>query len=88
MTEPLCEDNKFYDHICQVILFALYFNKHIRHTRLKELRNTVDETRKLVLFHFKMEIEEYYKENYLLEELRIMEFHNSYRKITNREDLC
>jgi len=31
-----------------------------------------------------MEIEEYYKENYLLEELRIMEFHNSYRKI--RED--
>jgi hypothetical protein len=34
-----------------------------------------------------MEIEEYYKENYLLEESRIMEFHNSYRKITNLEDL-
>jgi hypothetical protein len=47
MTEPLCEDNKFYDHICQVILFALYFNKHIKHTKLKELRNTVDDALRL-----------------------------------------
>jgi len=39
MTEPLCNDNKFYDHICQVILLSLYFNKHIK---LQELRNTVD----------------------------------------------
>ena len=39
MTEPLCNDNKFYDHICQVILLSLYFNKH---TKLQELRNTVD----------------------------------------------
>jgi len=51
---------------------------------LDTLQEWDDETRKLVLFHFKMEIEEYYKENYLLEELRIMEFHNSYQKI--RED--
>ena len=39
MTEPLCKDNKFYDRVCQVILFSLYFNKH---TKLKDLRNTVD----------------------------------------------
>ena len=39
MTEPLCKDNKFYDHICQVILLSLYFNKH---TKLQELKNTVD----------------------------------------------
>jgi hypothetical protein len=39
MTEPLCKDNKFYNHVCQVILFSLYFNKH---TKLQELRNTVD----------------------------------------------
>jgi hypothetical protein len=38
MTEPLCK-NKFYNHVCQVILLSLYFNKH---TKLKELRNTVD----------------------------------------------
>jgi hypothetical protein len=38
MTEPLCK-NKFYDHICQVILLSLYFNKHVK---LQELRNTVD----------------------------------------------
>jgi hypothetical protein len=38
------------------------------------------ETKKMVLFHFKLEIEEYYKENYLVEELRIMEFNNSYWK--------
>jgi hypothetical protein len=43
---------------------------------LDTLQQLDDETRKQVLFHFKMEIEEYYKENYLLEELRIMEFHN------------
>jgi hypothetical protein len=41
MTEPLCNDNKFYHHICQVILLSLYFNKH---TKLQELRNTVDST--------------------------------------------
>jgi hypothetical protein len=41
MTEPLCK-NKFYDHVCQVILFSLYFNKHVKLTKLKELRNTVD----------------------------------------------
>jgi hypothetical protein len=39
MTEPLCKENKFYDHVCQVILLSLYFNKH---TKLQELRNTVD----------------------------------------------
>jgi hypothetical protein len=44
MTEPLCKDNKFYDHVCQMILFSLYFNKHIKHTKLQELRNTVDGT--------------------------------------------
>jgi hypothetical protein len=38
------------------------------------------ETKKMVLFHFKLEIEEYYKENYLVEELRIMEFHNEYAR--------
>jgi hypothetical protein len=42
MTEPLCKENKFYDHVCQVILLSLYFNKHIKHTKLQELRNTVD----------------------------------------------
>ena len=39
MTEPLCKENKFYDHVCQVILLSLYFNKH---TKLQELRNIVD----------------------------------------------
>jgi hypothetical protein len=39
MTEPLCKENKFYNHVCQVILLSLYFNKH---TKLQELRNTVD----------------------------------------------
>jgi hypothetical protein len=39
MTEPLCKENKFYNHVCQVILVSLYFNKH---TKLQELRNTVD----------------------------------------------
>jgi hypothetical protein len=39
MTESLCKDNNFYDHVCQVILLSLYFNKH---TKLQELRNTVD----------------------------------------------
>jgi hypothetical protein len=43
MTEPLCED-KFYDHVCQVILLSLYFNKH---TKLQELRNTVGGTLRL-----------------------------------------
>ena len=42
MTELLPKDNEFYNHVCQVILFCLYFNKHIKHTRFKELRNTVD----------------------------------------------
>jgi hypothetical protein len=41
-TEPLCNDNKSYNHVCQVILFSLYFNKHVKLTKLKELRNTVD----------------------------------------------
>ena len=44
MTEPLCKDNKFYNRVCQVILFSLYFNKH---TKLQELRNTVDSTLRL-----------------------------------------
>jgi hypothetical protein len=39
MTEPLCKENKFYNHVCQV--FSLYFNKH---TKLQELRNRVDST--------------------------------------------
>jgi hypothetical protein len=39
MTEPLCKENKFYNHVCQVILLSLYFNKH---AKLQELRNTVD----------------------------------------------
>ncbi len=39
MTKPLCKDNKFYNHVCQVILFSLYFNKY---TKLQDLRNTVD----------------------------------------------
>jgi hypothetical protein len=47
---------------------------------LDTLQELDDETSKLVLFHFKIEIEEYYKENYLLEELRIMEFHNEYAR--------
>jgi hypothetical protein len=42
MTEPLCKDNEFYDHVCQMILLSLYFNRHIRYTKLQELRNTVD----------------------------------------------
>jgi hypothetical protein len=45
MTESLCDDNKFYDHICQVILFSLYFNKHI--SILKDLRNIVDDALRL-----------------------------------------
>ena len=44
MTEPLCKDNKFYNHVCQVMLFSLYFNKL---TKLKDLRNTVDSTLRL-----------------------------------------
>ena len=47
MSEPLCKDNKFYNHVCQVILLSLYFNKHIRYTKLRELRNTVDGTLQL-----------------------------------------
>jgi hypothetical protein len=39
MTEPLCKENKFYNHVCQVILLSLYFNKH---SKLQELRSTVD----------------------------------------------
>ena len=39
MTESLCRENKFYNRVCQMILFSLYLNKHIK---LKELRNTVD----------------------------------------------
>jgi hypothetical protein len=42
MTKSLCKENKFHDHVCQVILLSLYFNKHIKHTKLQELRNTVD----------------------------------------------
>jgi hypothetical protein len=41
MTEPLCEENKFYNHVCQMILLSLYF-KHVK-LKLQELRNTVDE---------------------------------------------
>ncbi len=47
---------------------------------LDTLHELDDETKKMVLFHFKLEIEEYYKENYLVEELRIMEFHNEYAR--------
>ena len=47
MTEPLFKENKFYDHVCQVILLSLYFNKHIKHTKLQELRNKVDDTLRL-----------------------------------------
>jgi hypothetical protein len=47
MTEPLCKENKFYDHVCQVILLSLYFNKYVKHTKLQELRNTVDGTLRL-----------------------------------------
>jgi hypothetical protein len=47
MTEPLCSDNKFYDYTCQVILLALYFNKQCKHTKLIELRNTVDDVLRL-----------------------------------------
>jgi hypothetical protein len=43
MTERLCDDNRFYNYICQVILLALYFNKHNKHITLKDLRNTVDD---------------------------------------------
>jgi hypothetical protein len=43
MTEPLCKD-KFHNHVCQIILFSLYFNKH---TKLQELRNAVDSTLRL-----------------------------------------
>jgi hypothetical protein len=42
--EPLCKKDKFYNHVCQVILFSLYFNKY---TKLQELRNTVDSTLRL-----------------------------------------
>jgi hypothetical protein len=47
MTDPLCKDSKFYNNVCQVILLSLYFNKHIKHTKLKDLRNTVDGTLRL-----------------------------------------
>jgi len=47
---------------------------------LDTIQELDDETKKLILFHFKMEIEEYYKENYLVEELKIMEFHNEYAR--------
>ncbi|HXX98520.1 MAG TPA: hypothetical protein VEL11_15555 [Candidatus Bathyarchaeia archaeon] len=46
MTEPLSK-NKFYDHVCQVILLSLYFNKNIKQTKLQELRNKVDGTLRL-----------------------------------------
>ena len=46
MTEPLCKENKFHNHVCQVILFSLYFNKH---TKLQELRNKVGYDAKRVL---------------------------------------
>lgn len=42
MTEQLSKENEFHNYVCQVILFSLYFNKHIKHTKLQELRNTVD----------------------------------------------
>ena len=44
MAEPLCKDNEFYNHVCQVILLSLYFNKH---TKLQELRDTVKSTLRL-----------------------------------------
>ncbi|MGA9150048.1 MAG: hypothetical protein WBZ36_05680 [Candidatus Nitrosopolaris sp.] len=44
MTEPLCKENKFHNHVCQAILFSLYFNKY---TKLQDLRNTVDSTLRL-----------------------------------------
>ena len=47
MTEPLCKENKFYDNVCRVILLSLYFNKHTKHTKSQELRNTVDSTLRL-----------------------------------------
>jgi hypothetical protein len=55
---------------------------------LDTLHELDDETKKMVLFHFKLEIEEYYNGNYLVEELRIMEFNNSvtWNKIGKRED--
>ncbi|HYA84445.1 MAG TPA: hypothetical protein VEH06_13510 [Candidatus Bathyarchaeia archaeon] len=43
MTEPLSK-NKFYNHVCQVIMFSLQFDKH---TKLQELRNTVDDALRL-----------------------------------------
>jgi len=46
ITESLSK-NKFRNHVCQMILFSLYFNKRIKHTRLQELRNTVDSTLRL-----------------------------------------
>jgi hypothetical protein len=46
MTEPLSK-NKFYNHVCQVVLLSLYFNKHIKHTNLQELRNKVADTLRL-----------------------------------------
>jgi hypothetical protein len=51
---------------------------------LETLHELDAETKKMVLFHFKLEIEEYYNGNYLVEELRIMEFNNSLR--SERED--
>jgi hypothetical protein len=51
---------------------------------LETLHELDAETKKMVLFHFKLEIEEYYNGNYLIEELRIMEFNNSLRR--ERED--
>src|SRR5215469_12386196 len=28
--EPLYNENRFYDHVCEVILLSLYFNKHTK----------------------------------------------------------
>src|SRR5215469_10739363 len=47
---------------------------------LETLHELDAEAKKMVLFHFKLEIEEYYGGNYLVEELRIMEVNNSLKR--------
>ncbi|MGB6593563.1 MAG: hypothetical protein WBE68_18850 [Candidatus Nitrosopolaris sp.] len=39
MTEPLCKENKFYNHVCQVILLSLYFNKHNKKNGILRLQS-------------------------------------------------
>jgi len=55
---------------------------------LETLHELDAEAKKMVLFQFKLEIEEYYNGNYLVEELRVLEFNNSltWNKIGKRED--